>query len=114
MTSASKHSRHRTPTLSAECWTRAGERGKRVLMARRRGGAGQAGWPGCAGEEMTLQESSLKSLQANLSCNGRATGFRKHSCHSALSPAPQKPHTHMRSPRLSSAFIYINQPILQP
>lgn len=41
------------------------------------GGAGQARPAGPAvREEMTLQESSLKSLQANLShCNGRATGL---------------------------------------
>lgn len=105
MTSASKHSPHRTPTLSAASWASAGEggeRGRRVLPAA-------GGWGGPASqavrEEMTLQESCSRSLQASLSRGGRATGcwghgVRKHSCHSALSPAPQKPHarTHVRSP----------------
>lgn len=105
MTSASKHSRHRTPTLSAECWTRAGERGKRVLLAA--GGAGQARPAGPAvREEMTLQESSLKSLQANLSCNGRATGLGNIRA-IPRSPLPHKSHTHVCAQPQALKCLYL-------
>ena len=104
MTSASKHSPHRTPTLSAECWTRAGERGKRVLLAA--GGAGRAGWPGCAGGDdfagIKLEEFAGKPLP-----QWSGHRVRKHSCQSALSPAPQKPHTRMRAALGSTVPLFI-------
>lgn len=78
MTSASKHSPHRTPTLGpaskARGWGRRREVGWLVLLS-----LGGAGWP--AGQavrvEMTLQESCSPRLQPHLSCVDPATRLKK-------------------------------------
>lgn len=95
MTSASKHSQHRTPTLSAasRAQARRGVAGEECAAVRPRGGpVGRA-----VREEMTLQESRSTSLQANLSLDGRATGLGN--IRAILrSPLPHKRHQHARSP----------------
>lgn len=77
MTSASKHSPHRTPTLGL-----AGQ-GAGVGEEKRDGvvGAAVPGRGGLAGQavrvEMTLQESCFPRLQPHLSCDDPATRKKK-------------------------------------
>lgn len=83
-----------------------GRAGEARAAGRGRGGAGQAGWPGCAGGDdfagIKLEEFAGKPL---LQWSGHRV--RKHSCHSALSPAPQKPHTRMCAAPGSKVPLFI-------
>lgn len=98
MTSASKHSPYRTPTLSARAGLRQArerEAGEACTVGRGRGRpAGRA-----VREEMTLQESCSQSLQANLSRDGRATRLGNIRA-VPRSNLPHKSHTHASSSRI--------------
>lgn len=110
MTSASKHSPHRTPTLGL-----AGQ-GAGVGEEKRDGvvGAAVPGRGGLAGQavrvEMTLQESCFPRLQPHLSCDDPATRLKKKTLMSFLAlPYP----TVMQS--FDSVFLsFISQSIPSP
>ena len=94
MTSAAKHSRYRTPTLSAASRDGAagvGKAGEADAAVRGRGGPA-----GLAEPEMTLQESCSRSLRANLSRDVWATGLGNIPAIPCCPPPPKVKHT--RSP----------------
>lgn len=111
MTSASKHSPYRTPTLSAASRVGAlevGKAGEADAAVRGRGGpAGQAE------REMTLQESCSQSLQANLSRDGWATGLGNIPAIPCclLPPPPKVKHTYTHTQPLALRCLYLYKSI---
>lgn len=98
MTSASKHSQHRTaPQLQGlRGWGGSGGGGYCCPRAGRGGQAGQA-----VREEMTLQELCSQSLQADLSRDGQAKGLGK------IPAIPCSPLPHKNPALLDRMCLYL-------